>query len=235
LIYELQLADGRNRFHMGEPIPIRMCFSSSRPDSYLLDNAQYDRSGRTPADRFLVTPSTGHVDPLAEHFQTGILVAWTGGLRGEQLLGKDPTCIDAFLNEWVRFDAPGRYEVVARSYRIRKEVDGAPEPRTEQVDVTSTQLRIEIAPLSAPWAQQELERIRTGSEPLGSNPVNSAMRLRFLGTPAALVELTRRLGEGDNGALDCAFGIIGPRIAARRSRQRSEPSQTRPYPSPARW
>ncbi|MCW5966294.1 MAG: hypothetical protein KIT83_19815 [Bryobacterales bacterium] len=196
---------------MGEPIPIRLCFSSALADAYRLSAAQYDRSGRMHQDRFSITPEYGHTDPLAEHFRSGVLVGPGGGLRGEPILGVEPVCIAAFLNEWVRFDAAGRYEVLARSFRIQRQVEGAEEPRTEWVDVASTPLTIEIAPFSPKWAEKELEAIIHGSSGAGSNAPNSTIRLRFLGTPNALDKLARRISNPEESVLNCAFGLIESR------------------------
>ena len=215
LSYELRTAEQRSRYQMGEPIPIQLCFSSALDNAYRLSTAHYDRSGRMHQDRFSITPESGHTDPLAEHFRSGVLVGPGGGLRGEPILGVEPVCIAAFLNEWVRFDAPGRYEVVARSFRIQRQVGGAEAPRTEWIEVASTPLTIEIAPFNARWAEMELEAIEQGSSGTGLNPPGSTMRLRFLGTPNALDKLARRISIPGESVQTCTFGLIESRFRSK--------------------
>ena len=41
-------------FHQGEMIPITLAFSSSAPDKYTLDTANYDRSGRPLSEEYVL-------------------------------------------------------------------------------------------------------------------------------------------------------------------------------------
>jgi hypothetical protein len=213
--YELRIADGRSRFRIGEAIPIELRFSSSLSHTYGFDYSTYDRSGRMLTDRFVVDPSDGQADPLADYFGTGILGGLTGGLRGRPVLGSEPISITAHLNEWVRFDRPGRYKVFARSQRIRREVFGASGAHVEDVEIASGMIELTIIEPEPGWMQAEVDRMSR----LVGNPDEQIRRkaqegLRFLGTVPALNVMADGLAIGQAGSDLYTFGIIGSRYGS---------------------
>src|SRR5438874_8275263 len=50
LSFSLKLKSNQIKFHPGEIIPLELTFASSLPETYLMDNASYDRSGRLQID-----------------------------------------------------------------------------------------------------------------------------------------------------------------------------------------
>ena len=55
----------KTSFHVGEVIPLKLAFTSSIPNTFQLDAASYDRSGRMNEEKFVVNPAIGWDDPLA--------------------------------------------------------------------------------------------------------------------------------------------------------------------------
>lgn len=195
--FELRTADGRKRFRVGEPIPIELRFSSSIPRTYEFDAALYDRSGRMLTERFEVDVVEGrsgaYADPLEDFYSTGLLIGAAGGLRRRSVLDVDAESIPAYLNEWVRFDQPGRYRVYAKSFRVGYG-DGDP---AEKAPVVSGLLELEIVQPEAGWAAAQLTR------PLG--------QVRFLNSPEALQILARSLVRSEEDYSPAMLGLAGAR------------------------
>ncbi|HEU5235839.1 MAG TPA: hypothetical protein VFU37_01790, partial [Pyrinomonadaceae bacterium] len=82
LSFTLRLKNNQNRFHPGEIIPLELSFASNAPNTYVFDNASYDRSGRLNIDTFVVDPTEAAVDPLHDYFTGGLFMFMGGGLRG---------------------------------------------------------------------------------------------------------------------------------------------------------
>jgi hypothetical protein len=95
------IRNNQSSFHIGEIIPLDLAFTSSSVNTYQLDTATYDRSGRLGEDQFVVDPSNGSDDPLQLYFHSykGFMM---GGLRGYKSLSTTPASVHADLNEWIR-------------------------------------------------------------------------------------------------------------------------------------
>jgi hypothetical protein len=211
---QVSVRNHQTRFRMGEVINLELQFSSNTAKKYHLDTASYDRSGRMSIEQFDVLPATGRSDPLAVYFQA-FAAFMGGGLSGTKDLSPKPEMIELQLNEWVRFDLPGRYRITIDSARAFAGGFGTPGP---QIRVKSNTIDVEIVPADPHWQQQTLraavDALGTGSMPASAAPGVSSPRLdaikilRYLGTPAAGGELAKRLDDSDTSG-DFAFGLIG--------------------------
>ena len=106
LLFTVRLKDDKKQFQMGELIPLELSFSSSKPETFTLDAATYDRSGRLFCDGFVLDRRDGVIDPLADYFHSaGFMMI--GGLRSIPVLTEKPHVISADLNEWQRVENPG--------------------------------------------------------------------------------------------------------------------------------
>jgi hypothetical protein len=113
----LRTATGQVRFAQGETIAVVLAFSSTLPAAYKLDLATWDNSGRLESETFHFDPRV--TDPLEHYFEGGRA---GGGLRpSPAVLGEKPTEVTLTLNEWARFDAPGKVRVFVESTRIEAE------------------------------------------------------------------------------------------------------------------
>lgn len=231
VIFRVKLDTSQREFHIGEIIPLRLDFSSRIRNRYQLDTAGYDRSGRMNIETFHVTPSKGTVDPIPPEAFNMI----GGGLRGFEFLQPKPRSIWLELNEWVRFDEPGEYQLVVTSERVSMR-DQHSAYGLSTVTARSDQITIKIVPSDREWQKRTFQQAVTT---LGPNPPDEVgvggeppipleiawNTLRYLGTPEAAAELARRLRPDTrgNGEFACYMGLVSsPDQAAARDALQKE-------------
>ena len=194
----LRTANGQARFAQGETIAVVLAFSSSVPDTYKLDLATWDNSGRLESETFHFDPQVA--DPL-EHY-------WEGGRAGggsrprPPVLGDKPTEVTLALNEWARFDSPGKFRLFVESTRIEAES----RPRA-----TSNVVEIEIVN-DPKWAATELARVRSqlATHRTDEEASSEARRsLRFLNTEGAARAMVDDLcGPDDRNRFQTELGLF---------------------------
>ena len=201
----IRFKDGKASFRQGEIIRLVLEFSSPTRNVYGGSTASYDRSGRIHLESFEVTPKDGTADPLDDYYNSGIGVFFIGGLSSTFTLGEKPFTLDRDVNEWVRFDRPGRYSLRVTSPRVGRL--GAPtDARPESITLTSNALELEIVPATPDWAAAELRRVVAALDGKDQAAREQAqLALRFLGTEAAAVEMARRIARGESYYL----GVVG--------------------------
>ena len=218
-------SDGNQQeFHIGETIPLKLSFKTTVKDTYEVNMAQYDRSGRMNYERFVVSPSDGAVDPLPTN--TGSM----GGITGYQFLTPEPWTIKLNLNEWIRFTQPGDYRLIVTSTRVSARDPSSPFGASP-VTVRSNEIALKIVPADAAWQRQVYDEAVAVLDTRAPTKLNlmekyDASRrqaietLRFLGTADATRELAKRMRGEDSGGLDylCMLGLISsPERAVARS------------------
>src|ERR1043166_1010773 len=189
LSFTLKLRDAQTRFHVGEKIRLELSFASSSPDSYVLDNAGYDRSGRLSIDTFVLDQPDGATDSLYDYYHKSIGGFMMGGLRGNPALSAKPEKINYDLNEWLRFEKPGKYRLYVISQRVST---GKPfrHATNKPVEPVSNIIEFEIVPADRDWEQGTLNSAKRFLDTapkavysIGESERQSACRtLRFLGT-----------------------------------------------------
>jgi len=197
----LQLTPDRPRYFQGQRIALTLRFSAAAGGLYAVDNAGYDHSGRLSIDQFRVDREQDAVDPLRDWFHDG-RGSVGGGLHGFDDLG-DPIEVDADLNEWIRFDRPGRYRLYVVSSRLVHRTTWRPVEA-----ITSSIVEVEIVSADPAWAAQTVARATATLDRIAnhvaSRPMSyggalavepdlarAARTLRFLGTPDAARALVR--------------------------------------------
>jgi hypothetical protein len=209
ITFTLRLARGEKTFRQGEIISLEQGFSSSIPNTYWMDNATFDRSGRLNMDRFHLEPGEGYVDPLRDYFNYG--GGGMGGPRGTPKLKRKSYLIYYDLNEWFRFEKTGKYRLYLTTPRVSR-IEGGQHFPSGDLTLTSNIIEFEIVPADREWQRQELERAVQALNSTGGNvDRRSACRvLRFLGTKGAAQEMIRRIGdEGDECGFEYYAGLIG--------------------------
>lgn len=198
--FEVRLPDDRAVFQQGEPITLQLVFHSDVPDTFQLDAATYDRSGRLTTERFLITPTAP--DPLADWFDQG---PWSmGGLRSVPMLGPEPQIVTRDLAEHLRLE-PGDYQLVVQTDRITA--------ASGPVPLSSEPIALTVIPADPGWAAQRtheaVQTIDTSDDEEARRA--AARRLRFLGTEEAARQMAARLGRSDPGStnFELNFGLIG--------------------------
>lgn len=213
--FEVRLAGGKTLFRQGERIAMELAFSSTSPDTYTVSTRTYDRSGRLNADQFVMLPSTGHTDPLSDYFGT-LGIGPGGGLSGIGVLKQEPIIVPLELNEWFRFDVPGSYRLRIVASRVSRM------PQSEKEDLqpvslrlTSNEVTFQIVAADPAWQAQVLQESlaivdRATAENYYDPERRAACRtIRFLGTPAAVREMVRRLGNSDPCTFEWMAGLFG--------------------------
>ncbi|MEW6209091.1 MAG: hypothetical protein AB1631_12040 [Acidobacteriota bacterium] len=237
----VRLKDSQRRFRQGEIISVELEFASQSSTPYVASTRSYDRSGRLGIETYHIDRRDGVADPLYDHFNSPGSVFMISRLYTTWPLAKKPFLITQELNEWRRFDHPGRYRLYVTSARITKvrsfgksiSIGGDP------VRVTSNIIEFEIMPAEPEWAERKLHQALQTIDSLDRQPDDrdqsdarqSACRvLRFLGTEHAAREMIHRFGGRASPCdQEYYFGIIGsPRrrfVIEEMERQLTAPEQ----------
>src|ERR1051326_8684623 len=207
LRFVLLITNGQSRFHPGETIPITLEFSSDTADKYKLDAATYDRGGRLWSEEFVVDREVA--DPLADYFGSGVMGEITGGIRGVPVLGREPVAIKLRLNDWFRFDRPGRYRMFLKSHRLTRE-RMASEPGEGLVQFTAVSNVIEVW-ISEPdpnWEAEKLRELRAVFEPRARAEQEARNVLTWAPPDERILEAQQELGYlGTTDAVRLLFSL----------------------------
>jgi len=214
---QLRLSTKSATLYAGEVIPLDLAFSSTTSKRYQINNASYDRSGRMSYEEFIVQPEEGTRDPLRFYFDS-IGVFMLGGLTSIDFLKATPKIIHLNLNEWKTLERPGTYRISVVSHRVTDSTASDNPFSGEPLKVQSNSIELKIVAPDASWQTAQLAAVRqvlNREAPAGSSAPDelrqaALTRLRYLGTDQAAREMARRLrGEGDNGEVQCMFGLVG--------------------------
>jgi hypothetical protein len=203
---------GQSTFRIGETIDLDLVFTSRAP-GYQVNISRFDRTDDFKLDRVEVEPD-GWDDPLGLFFRL-CPTMFEGGLENTKLLSARPVIVGLELNEWIRFAAPGEYQVTVQSERLTKiDAGGGKRP----VSIRSNRLSLRIASATEQWQQQTLKRavaVLDGPKSAGDDSrVRQGARrlaartLRYLGTAAAMREMAHRFGS-DDYTYECLLGLVG--------------------------
>jgi hypothetical protein len=197
LALQVRTDDDQTVFHIGELIRLQLSYSANGA-GYQASTASYDRSGRLGTERYIVQPETGWDDPLKSYYSVGLVIR--GGLFSLLPLSPKPYVLHRDLNEWVRFNQPGRYRIVVSSTRA-----GSTTHRLGQANpgLRSNELCITLIPATAEWQAATLANavaVLNGERGANSGPSNERREraiatIRYLGTPAAAQEMAGRLDD----------------------------------------
>ncbi|HEY3580157.1 MAG TPA: hypothetical protein VGK82_06415, partial [Pyrinomonadaceae bacterium] len=203
--FTIRFKDNQRQFQQGELMRLELSFASTKPHTFVVDAATYDRSGRLDCDNFVLDQYDAVVDPLYDYFHS-FMGFVAGGLRSIPELTEKPEVINADLNEWLRFDKPGRYRLYVVSSRVgRKDHRGKP-----LAPVVSNIVEFEIVPADKKWASQQFAQAITALAKPGADDRGDCRTLRFLGIKAAVTEMIKRSrGEPHGCDFDFSFGLIG--------------------------
>jgi len=209
---QVQTADGRTTFQIGERIRLDLTFTNLEGNPYMVHDEPCGIRYCDRSEIFEVQPATGWSDPLATYFEQDFPITGDGPVPS-LFQKRKPLQVSLDLNEWVRFDQPGDYSVKVISSRI---VWRTGQPKA----LASNTIGLHIVPASPEWQSGELQWIREnwGSEHASFGAAQDD--LRYLATPAAVEEMTSRLREEvEPGIADyqCApcMGIMGLPAAMR--------------------
>jgi hypothetical protein len=210
LLFKVRLKEDRKQFHVGEIITLELSFSTSKPETYTLDAATYDRSGRLFSDGFVLDQQDAAPDPLTDYFHSGLHSFMMGGLRGIPDLTDKPYLITANLNEWRRIDRPAHYRLYVVSSRVGKKGGRGVFLDNDGFHAVSNVIEFEVVSADKKWARQKLNEIITALSKVNGDHYAACTALRFLGTTAAVTETVKRFrGDDQKCEWEYKFGLIG--------------------------
>ena len=205
-------------FRIGERIPLELVFTGPNNKRFEINLARYDRSGRMSYESFEVVPSSGWSDPLEAYFGSASGM-FGGGIGSSDALSEKPTLIQLNLNEWIRFDRPGTYDLIAVSNRITDLSKGSVARFTGEATITlrSNVIHLSIVPATATWQKTKLTSALEELRVEHANPSMPSPRrqaaiadVRFLGTSAAADFMAKHLREDEPTLMfEFMFGLIG--------------------------
>ena len=197
-VVSFQISAAKNRFYLGELIPLQLSFTCTQPNSFLADSRLQDRVGRmNGAEEFLIDPAASTDDPLRGlPGKSGGM----GGLSGGPIrLSEKPFTFQRLLNEWVCFRKPGKYRIAILSRRVTQTTG-------DRLELVSNILTVSIVAAPAAWVKNRVvEAVKIldapsdfpPSEEIRQRGLEAGRTLRFLDSPDAALALARHLGPGD--------------------------------------
>lgn len=207
LSFNLRLKDTKKQFRQGEIIWVEMAIASHKPHLYRMRAFQRTcLESLRATEMFHVLPD-GASDPLYEYYNAHPPNFGCNGGRAVSELVESPKIINYRLNEWLRFDKPGKYKL----YLTLPQIHRFPTKETiaenvSSLKTTSSIIEFEILPASEKWAKQELLRAVTVLDDSSqvSKHDEAAAVLRYLDTEDAIKEMIKRFGE-----YDFSLGLAG--------------------------
>lgn len=215
----LGTVNGKRQFHIGEPVPVTLDFSTS-VQLGIVPFVRLRMYREQENDEFSVTPSDGAVDPLGAFPWSSRYVPLGLNDAPAEFNSSHPLRIERDLNEFVVFRKPGRYRVTVRSTRVtpwlQARPDGSPPaPGTPVPPVNSNSLELEILPRDEAWCAAQLaaavsilkEPIPAPDTPGYWRAVDAIRSLRYLETEAATRALAAVLGHYDDPWHEVLMGL----------------------------
>src|SRR5262249_43594734 len=111
--FTLRLEVDKVQFKSGEIISVGVSFTSDSPKAYDVNGRTYDRGGRLDLDKYFLDHKKGVVDPLRDSLPGGA----GGGISSNPTLSEKPWKVTFDLNEWFRFDQPGKFRLYVTAPR----------------------------------------------------------------------------------------------------------------------
>ena len=180
-------------YHLGERIVCELSFSASTPEKYGIYNSGQSRgSWGSGLETFIVTPSDGTSDPHVDVSRQLAFIIVGSSLSSFTTLSSDTNVVKTNLNEWLRFDRPGVYRVLARSSRVGLFHESLP------VSLSSKEIELTVLPADPAWTAGEVSDIRKileSSESSAEQKTSAASRLRYLNTESSAAEMVRQLPD----------------------------------------
>ena len=156
----LSLAGGRTQFYRGELIKVQYELTSDTPDKYRSGDIWDDGSGRSRFESFICDRTSDSADPLEGHWtiwETLYNAHFRRTNGSWKKLTENPVTESWDLNEFMRFDQPGKYRI----YAVTRHVVADPSPGRDRFaggpPLTSNILELEILPADPAWPADQLQ------------------------------------------------------------------------------
>ena len=117
----LTLPGGKSAYRIGEPIRMALTFTSDA-DGYQLNTTTTKPA--SPVDEILMTPEEGVSNWLEEYSGKQ---RYAPDHMAMQKITSTPAIVELPLNNWFRFDRPGKYTVQVKTSRVSRREPRSPE------------------------------------------------------------------------------------------------------------
>jgi len=147
----LSLAGEKSVYRTGEPIRLTLSFTSDR-DGYIIDTTTTKPAH--PVDEVLLSPDSGVSRWLDEYSGRH---RYAPDYRSAEKITATPTTVELPLNDWFRFDRPGRYTVRVRTGRVTRPEH--PPAFSPPIPLTTNEVSFKVVPMSSVEEEQEVRRL----------------------------------------------------------------------------
>jgi hypothetical protein len=201
--FTIRLAGGQSRFRQGETITLELGYGADAAAPVTPFPASGGRPGLVVV-KLRLEPRTGVVDPL-EDFLAGI-GSWDGPPpRYVPFIERGGAWGTIQLNEWFRFDQPGKYRLTIASYPVTNAFVAVGNRPPEAATITSNTVEFEIVPADPAWQDATLKKALGRIETKFNYQLQQegCRTLRFLTTWATVRQMIRHYAEG--GVCDAEY------------------------------
>jgi len=212
----LSLAGGRTQFHLGELIKVQYELTSDTQGKYRSGDLWYDLSERSRFESFVSDRPADSADPLAGHWAIwealyGVHVTRRTGSWKD--LTQNPVLEPWDLNDYLRFNRPGKYRIYAVTRHVVSDWSPGRDPYAGGPPLASNILELEILPDDPAWSADQLQHAVDALPLSARNPkehLSAAKTIRFLQTPAALEAMASHYTGADREVdTQLLSGLIG--------------------------
>jgi hypothetical protein len=212
----LSFAGGRTQFHLGELIKVQYELTADTPGKYKSGDLWYDLSDRSRFKSFVSDRPADSADPLEGHWtiwETLYGAHMTRRSGSWKNLTENPLVEAWDLNDYLRFDRPGKYRIYATTRHIVADWSPSHDPFAGGPPLTSNILEVEILPDDPAWSadklQHALESLILSVRDQRAH-LAAAKTIRFLQTREALDAMASHYTGADREAdAQLLSGLIG--------------------------
>ncbi len=205
--FTIRLKGGQVRYRQGEAITLELGYGASpaaRVSRYPLHS---DRPGLA-VDEFLLEPRAGVADPLRDFL--GSVGVWDGPPpRLEPFVEAGGAWQAVEINEWFRFDQPGRYRLAVLAHPARSSYEAFGN-RAPGAAAASNTVEFEIVPADDAWKAATLQKAVTLAQAKSDaeRQLQGCRLLRFLTTRAAVDAMVQHYADEGVCEAEYRYGLF---------------------------
>ncbi len=196
---KIRTRSGQSVFQIGETIELELSFTSTDRKKYLVYDS--NEAQPFPTERIAAAPLLGWDNPLVDINQLCPTIIIQSILSSTNFLSAKQFVLGLELNQWIRFKAPGEYQIAVQSQRAFMR-----NPK-RLLTLRSNRLSLTIVPPETHWQEQTLNSAVSVLDKTDSAADltweqrqarwHATSVVRNLGTPAAGREMAHRLQSED--------------------------------------